>query len=149
MCAMFRTTWRRWSTRRGSWGRGWRPPPPHTGTSRVSTLRRECWMIYRGPGFLVLSCQENWERETTCCREKGVGSRIIRPQEGLALSKSFNTLWPGVFSFSVSRQFLRIALSQTIYCSTITTILSQVTVSGKILLHYVIVSSCQKLNMRS
>ena len=28
---------KRWSTRRGIWGRGWRPPPPHTETYKVST----------------------------------------------------------------------------------------------------------------
>jgi hypothetical protein len=43
--------------------------------------------------------QKDWERETTCWRQRGVGlgcarSRIIRPQESLVLYKSFNTLWP-------------------------------------------------------
>ncbi len=42
-------------------------------------------------------------------------SRIIQPQENMVLYKSFNILWPSVFSSSVSRQFLRIAPSRTVY----------------------------------
>ncbi len=147
---MFRTTWRRWSTRRGSWGRGWRPPPPHTGTSRVSTSRRECWMIYRGPGFHVgvviwlhahplpplPSELDRWHigrlrKIDNLLPGEGRGKRVARrrikrPQESCVLYKSFNTLWPSVVSSSVSRRFQRIAQSQTIYSSIITTILSQV-----------------------
>ncbi len=50
------------------------PPPPVSSTSDT---------------------QEGWERETTCSRERGgwARSRIIRPQEGLVIYKSFKTLW--------------------------------------------------------
>jgi hypothetical protein len=41
--------------------------------------------------------QENGEREITCWGKRGRGggarSRFVRPQESLALYKSFNTLW--------------------------------------------------------
>ncbi len=36
--------------------------------------------------------QKDWDRETTCWRERGGKNRIIRPQESLVLYKSFNTL---------------------------------------------------------
>ncbi len=80
------------------------------------------WIIYRGPGFhaavlfltppttklfhplpsvnLTGDTKEEWERETTCWREKGeegIGEEpnqtIRRWRESLVHYKSFNTLW--------------------------------------------------------
>ncbi len=85
---------------------------------------REYLMIYKGPSFLALvwfsslltpspspllpgsstdDTQEDWERETSCWREREGGrgcarSPIIRPQESLILYKPFNTLWSTVFA---------------------------------------------------
>ncbi len=71
---------------------------------------REYWMKYRGPDFLAVvwfgsspppplpsvsstgGTQEDWERETTCWRQREEGGKIKQPQESLALYKWFNTL---------------------------------------------------------
>ncbi len=54
-------------------------------------VARECWMIYRGPGFLAGSSvsstgdkQEDWERETTCWRELGRGGVVEEPNHTTA-----------------------------------------------------------------
>ncbi len=77
-------------------------------------------MIYRGPSFLAVvwfgssptpsthlpsgDTQEDWEKETTCWRERGgkvwARSRTIRPQDCLVLYKLFNTLWYHVCTYS-------------------------------------------------
>jgi len=83
----------------GTWGQ--RAP-----TASWTVVTRECWMIYRGPGFLAVvwfgsSCPfppspvSKLDRRHTR-RRGGRGwarSRIIRLQESLVLYKSFNTLW--------------------------------------------------------
>ncbi len=91
--------------------------------ARVATCTaREYWMIYRGPGFLAIvwfgspptpspsvsstgDAPEDWERETTCWREKVGGSQIIRWLESLVLWKSFNILsvflWMNIFERSM------------------------------------------------
>ncbi len=73
----------------------------------------ECWMIYRGPGFLTvvfsssptpilppLSRQQVVSLSQSSCVPPieltgggGGRSQIIRPRESLAFYKSFNTLW--------------------------------------------------------
>ncbi len=72
--------------------------------------RREYWIIYRGPCFLAVlwfvssptpsplpsisstdDTQEDWERKTSCERERRGGGR--GPEESLVLYKSFNILW--------------------------------------------------------
>ncbi len=79
---------------------------------------REYWMVYRRPGFLSAAVwfapppslpplfrlpsesstgdtPEDWERETTCWRKRGVGGGIgqmKRPQESLLRYISVNTL---------------------------------------------------------
>jgi hypothetical protein len=37
--------------------------------------------------------QEDWERETNCCRKRWERSQTIRQRERLVLCKSFNILW--------------------------------------------------------
>ncbi len=88
-----------------------------TSAQQSTASTRKYWMIYRGPGFLAViwfgsspnpfspfpsvnstgDTQEDWERETSCWRERrGAGervSRIIWSQESLVLFEPFNILW--------------------------------------------------------
>ncbi len=79
---------------------------------------KEYWMIYRGPGFLAVKwfasspappppnslpsvsstgdTQEDWERETTCWRERGGGGGWGATAKRLVKYKSFNILWAAI-----------------------------------------------------
>jgi hypothetical protein len=89
------------------------PPKKYNKTSsskRMSKTRKD-WMIYRGPSFLAVvydlaprptpshlfsNCLSFSVVGPAYWQERGRGrawSRIIRPQESLALYQSFNPLW--------------------------------------------------------
>ncbi len=84
----------------------------HSCPWECSPTRRECWMNYRGPGFLAAvwfgffplppspllqlissigDTQKDWERETTCWRERGEGGgRGVKSYDGETAWSSIN-----------------------------------------------------------